>query len=49
MEMLGKELLCPEENFDDEDNISIESFPELPNTEQHSKFFCKFVYRHLHM
>ncbi len=38
MVMLGKDLLCPEENFEDDDNISIKSFPELPNTEEHSKF-----------
>lgn len=38
MEMLGKELLCPDESFEDDDNISVESFPELPNTEELSKF-----------
>lgn len=43
MEMLGKELLCPDESFDDDDNISVESFPELPNTEELSEFFVHRV------
>lgn len=39
-EMISKELLRSEDNFEDDD-ISVESFPELPNIEQHSKFFSK--------
>lgn len=38
MEMLGKELLCPDESCDEDDNISVDSFPELPNAVEHSRF-----------
>ena len=43
MEMLGKELLCPEESFEDDDTLSVESFPELPNAEELSEFFSANV------
>lgn len=36
MELLGKDLLCPSYD-DDDDSLSVESFPELPNTERQSK------------
>lgn len=47
MEMLGKELLCPEESFEDDDTLSVESFPELPNTEELSEFFSAKIIQSL--
>lgn len=42
MEMLGKDLRSPDEY--DDDTLSVESFPELPNTK---KIGMSFIYFYL--
>jgi hypothetical protein len=42
MELLGRKLITPEEEAD-EDSLSIDSFPELPNARRTGKFLMFYL------